>query len=87
MGALPIQMPFGLRVIGDIEEGSGFGFQAIGQDVRNPMPNGCLAVGNQEEEAGSGSPAIGNTDKSSESGVWSSEKKYFLNSELRTPNS
>jgi hypothetical protein len=59
MGHLPIQTPFGLKVIGDITEGIGFGFLAIGKDAQDPMPIGYLAVGNPEEEVGSGSLAIG----------------------------
>lgn len=59
----PIRRPFGLRVIGGIGEGNGFGFRAIGRGGRGPMPIGSLAVGNQEQEVGSGSKAIGSTDK------------------------
>jgi len=56
-------MPFGLKVIGDIVEGNGSGFQAIGRDAQDPMPIGCLVVGNREGEVGRGSLAIGSTDK------------------------
>jgi hypothetical protein len=59
-------MPFGLRVIGDIEEGNGSGFQAIGKDGQGPMPIGSPAVGNREGEVGSGFEVIGSTDKNSE---------------------
>ena len=63
MGPPPIQTLFGLKGIGDIEEGIGSGFQVIGRDARGPKPTGCLAVGNQEEEVGSGSLAIGSIGK------------------------
>jgi len=63
MDHLLIQRPFGLRVIGRIGEGNGFGFLAVGRGGRSPMPIGFLAVGNQEKGVGSGSKAIGNTDK------------------------
>jgi len=63
MEHLPIQTPFGDPGIGNIGEGIGFGFQAIGRDAQGPMPIGCLAVGNQEEEVGSGSVAIGSIAK------------------------
>ncbi len=62
MGHLPIRMLFGDLVIGSIEEGSGFGYQVIGQELQDLMRFGSPVVGNREEEAGSGSPAIGNTD-------------------------
>jgi hypothetical protein len=75
MGHPPIQIPFGLKVIGGIEEGIGFGFQAIGKDAQGPMPIGCLAVGSPEEEVGSGSMVIGSTDSSNEFGVFSSVLK------------
>jgi hypothetical protein len=52
-------MPSGLKVIGDIGEGNGFGFQAIGRGGRGPMPIGSLVNGNREERVGSGSKAIG----------------------------
>ena len=94
----PIQMPFGDPGTGNIGEGIGFGFQAIGRDVQRPMPIGSLAIGNQEEEVGSGSVVVGSTDNSNEFGVRSSEaidyrEIRFLvilflapNSELKTPN-
>jgi len=56
-------MPFGLMVIGDIKEGIGSGFQAIGRDAQGPMPIGSPAVGNREGEVGSGSLDVGSTDK------------------------
>jgi hypothetical protein len=59
----PIQRLSGLKVIGDIEEGSGSGFQAIGRDAQDPMPIGPPAIGNREGEVGSGSLAIGSTDE------------------------
>jgi hypothetical protein len=63
MGHPLIQRLSGLRVIGGIAEGNGFGFLAIGRDGQGPMPIGSLAVGNQEEEVGSGSKATGSIDK------------------------
>jgi len=63
MERLLIQMPFGDPGIGFIGEGDGFGFKAIGQDLRGLMHVGCLAIGNPEEEVGSGSMAIGSIDK------------------------
>jgi len=58
----PIQMPFGDPGTGNIGEGIGFGFQAIGRDVQRPMPIGFLAIENPGEEVGSGSMAVGSTD-------------------------
>ncbi len=63
MERLLIQRPSGLRAIGGIGEGNGFGFRAIGRGDRGPMPIGYLAVGNQETGVGSGSKAIGSTDR------------------------
>ena len=59
----PIQTLFGFKVIGDITEGIGIGFQAIGRDLQGPMPIGCPVVGNQEREVGPGSVAIGSTSE------------------------
>lgn len=59
MDHLPIQRPFGSKVIGNIGEGNGFGFQAIGRDVQGLMPFGCLATGRQEGEVGSGIKDVG----------------------------
>jgi len=63
MGHLPIQKLFGFKVIGDITEGTGIGFQAIGRDLQGPMPIGCPVVGNQEGEVGSGLKATGSIVK------------------------
>ncbi len=59
MEHLPTQRLLGLRVIGDIGEGNGFGFRAIGRGGQGPMPIGSPAVGNREEGVGSGSKVIG----------------------------
>jgi hypothetical protein len=56
-----IQTPFGDLDTGPIGEGSGFGFQAIGRDLRGLMHIGCLAIGNPEEEVGSGGRDTGST--------------------------
>ena len=58
---LLIQKLFGGPVIGLIGEGIGFGFQAIGRKLQNPMLIGSLAIGNPEEEDGFGWKAIGIT--------------------------
>jgi len=62
MEHLPIQSRFGDPAIGIIEEGGGFGFQAIGRGLRDRKPIGCLAIGKREGEVGSGGKATGATD-------------------------
>ena len=62
MDHLPIQMLFGDLVIGNIGEGTGFGYPVIGRRGQGLMQPGSPVVGSREEEAGSGSPDIGNTD-------------------------
>jgi len=63
-----------------------FGGLAIGLDLPGRMPIGSQAIGNQEDEVGSGSMATGSIVETDKLGVGSSEKKYFLNYEVRTHN-
>lgn len=63
MGHLRIQRLFGFQVIGNIEEGSGFGYQAIGRALRGLMPFGFQAIGSPEEGAGFGCPDTGSIVK------------------------
>jgi hypothetical protein len=53
-------MLFGDMAIGSIEEGSGFGYQVIGQELQGLMRFGSLVVGSREEAVGSGFQDIGN---------------------------
>lgn len=69
MDHLPIQTLSGLKVIGDITEGNGSGFQAIGRGAQGLMPTGSQAIGNQEREVGPGSVAIGSTNEKNKFGV------------------
>ena len=62
MDHLPTRTMFGDLVIGNIGEGTGFGYQVIGRDLQGMIRFGFPGVGNREEEVGSGSPDIGNTD-------------------------
>jgi hypothetical protein len=56
---LPIQRPFGSKVIGNIGEGNGFGSLAIGRDVQGLMGFGYRVIGNREGEVGFGIQDIG----------------------------
>jgi hypothetical protein len=62
-------------VIGNIEGGSGFGYQVTGQELQGLMRFGSLVVGSREEAVGSGFQDIGNIGSSNEFGVLSSELK------------
>jgi hypothetical protein len=64
MGHLHTLRPFGSRATGNIEEETGFGFQAIGRDVQSLMPFGYLAIGSREKEVGSGFEDIGSITNS-----------------------
>jgi len=54
-------MLFGLKVIGNIEEGNGSGFRAIGRGAQDPMQSGYRATGNRGGTVGSLSKAVGIT--------------------------
>ena len=60
MDRLLIQRLSGGLVIGNIGEGTGFGYQDIGQDPPGLMRFGFLDTGRREEEVGSGCPGTGN---------------------------
>lgn len=58
-----MQVPSGGRAIGPIEEGIGFGSQAIGRDRQDLTPIGYPVIGNREGGAGFGLTVTGSTDK------------------------
>jgi hypothetical protein len=59
MGHLRTLKLFGSPATGNIEEGNGFGFRAIGRGGRGLTRFGCLATGRPEGVAGSGVKDIG----------------------------